>query len=720
MARWDDADRRQADLNPPLGYPGGSCHLQDRIRQEIRNPSLEHDLIENHLSGKDKKPQTQAEHAIYDELPEGPVRGTSFRKVVFDEHAQYRMDQRGVTIPEVFAVLREFQKEWAKERSRGDMAKTRLLQQPREFEIQHKGLVVMARPLTFFDPKSNPNPVLRIRTVFPTGSSSVGKPTDNCPTFEGWSREYPEHGLDRILPARVAARYVEAIRTPPVPGVKTLVTDKSEKGLPTDIDREKQVALPPGSATPGGEGRVIPRFEYNTPDADSDIQPRTLGLPGDQYGHPVKEDYGYLTMRTMTSAEIAVRTTMLRLSGWMRFKDHFPGVRSPLFHATTGPRAANIVLRGEGLKADSGFSNYGGQVGMSTSRDLGFLLGGDFGKVILVFDRADLERRFRIEPVQHPTAPDEYEERVYADRIPASLIRGVILNFDPLRSEIEEWRSAVDIPVVYREGYQGPFIKAAEATPMDKEAYKQRWRPGKRQRRSRGRERQRRKKNYRKNRQKRKRQSRRWRQRNKNKSSFKRSQKRRRTQNRRRRMASVTRVAHAHRDRMASVLTVPDIAFLIGPEEYLGYVHSISPMTGMVTIELDDVTAPPLDSLPVELLMRMAVFLTEEDIDAFYDLVDVEIGPEAYAELDEDLVRDCARRYDRDPDADDFREDCFAASGEYALDAMSADQLDAITQGIIEGFTEGGHARSLEDADNEDIPDEYAPPLFYGEVNVER
>ena len=565
MARWDDADRRQADLNPPLGYPGGSCHLQDRIRQEIRNPSLEHDLIENHLSGKDKKPQTQAEHAIYDELPEGPVRGTSFRKVVFDEHAQYRMDQRGVTIPEVFAVLREFQKEWAKERSRGDMAKTRLLQQPREFEIQHKGLVVMARPLTFFDPKSNPNPVLRIRTVFPTGSSSVGKPTDNCPTFEGWSREYPEHGLDRILPARVAARYVEAIRTPPVPGVKTLVTDKSEKGLPTDIDREKQVALPPGSATPGGEGRVIPRFEYNTPDADSDIQPRTLGLPGDQYGHPVKEDYGYLTMRTMTGSQ-----------------------------------------------------------------------------------------------------PDDDDDG------------------------------------------------------MDKEAYRQRWRPGQRQRRSRGRERQRRKRNYRKNRQKRKRQSRRWRQRNTNKSSFRRSQKRRRTQNRRRRMASVTRVVHAHRNRLASVLTVPDIAFLIGPEEYLGYVHSISPMTGMVTIELDDVTAPPLDSLPVELLMRMAVFLTEEDIDAFYDLVDVEIGPEAYEDLDEDLVRDCARRYDRDPDADDFREDCFAATGEYALDAMSADQLDAITQGVIEGFTEGGHARSLEDADNEDIPDEYAPPLFYGEVNVER
>lgn len=572
--------RKQADLSPPLGYPGGSCHLQERIQNEVRSPDLARQLVEDHLSGKDKKPHTKAEHAIYDELPEGPVRGTSFRKVIFDEHAQYRMDQRGVTVPEVFEALRAFQKEWAKERSRGIETKTRLLQQPREFEFQHAGLVVVARPLTFFDPKSNPNPVLRIRTVFPLSGGSVGKPTDNCPTFTGWSREYPEHGLDRILPARVAQRYMEALRTPPVPGVKTLVTDKSEKGLPTDIDREKQVNLPPGSATPGGAGRVIPRFEYNTPDADTKITPRTMGLPGEQYGVPTKYDYNGLTMRTMTGA----------------------------------PDCAD-----DGLDEET-------TCGCSAEDDEG----------------------------------------------------------------------------------------------MDKEAYKQRWRPGKRQRRSRGAERAKRRRQYRRNRPKRRQQSRRWRQRNKNKSSFRRSQKRRRTQNRRRRVASVTRVSQAFQNRMASVLTVPDIAFMIGPEEFLGYVHSISPMTGMVTIELDEPGAPPLDSLPVELFMRMAVFLTDEDIDAFYDLVDVEIGPEAYEDLDEDLVRDCARRYDKDPDSDEFKADCFAATGENSLDAMSADQLDVITQAIVGDFVEGGHARSLEDADNEDIDDVFSPALFYGEVDVER
>lgn len=600
-----------------------------------------------------------------------------------------------------------------------------------------------------------------------------------------------------------------ALKMPAEPGVKTLVRDDSAKGLPTDLDRTKEQNLPlPGSATPGGAGRDIPRFEYNTPDNDIDKRPRTLGVPGEEYGHPVKDDYGYVTRRTMTSAEIAVRTAMLRLSGWMRFKGHFPGVRSPLFHATTGPRAANIVLRGEGLKADSGFSDYGGQVGMSTSRDLGFLLGGDFGKVILVFDRADLERRFRIEPVQHPTAPDEYEERVYADRIPASLIRGVILNFDPLRSEIEEWRSAVDIPVVYRESYQGPFIKAAEATPMEKEAYRQRWRPGQRQRRQRGRSRQKSRQYYRRNKTQLRRKAKLWRRKNKNKGAFKQSNKRRRRQVRTRRgslepMRVVERFLEARGDfapaterggtdgkrqreqtpeekredakyyqrnkarrnnqskrhyktqcrpnnrcmkrrerwqedpgfyergrprqrREAGLLTVPEIAFGIGPDMALGYVRSISPMTGMVTFDLDPEDGPTIwESLPVEVFLRVAAFLSDEDIDAFFELVDAEIGMEAYEDLDEEGLRACAALYDKDPDSDEFRGQCFDLTGEEDLGKLSAEQMDQVNDQLVLGILEGGgEPRSSEPEGraegDETIAPEYDPHLYYGEVEMQK
>lgn len=87
-----------------------------------------------------------------------------------------------------------------------------------------------------------------------------------------------------------------------VPGISTVVSDKSKLNLPTDIDREKESVLPPGSAHPGSGGRDIrQRFEFNTPDNDIDKRPRTKGVEGDQYGNPSKDDTAGVTRRTMTA-----------------------------------------------------------------------------------------------------------------------------------------------------------------------------------------------------------------------------------------------------------------------------------------------------------------------------------------------------------------------------------------------------------------------------------
>jgi hypothetical protein len=88
-------------------------------------------------------------------------------------------------------------------------------------------------------------------------------------------------------------------------GVKTLVNEDSSLGLPSNLDREPDSALPlPGSATPGGEGRDIGKFEMNTPDSRSDIQPRTLAEPGEERGHPVNDSTVTLQRRTMTSCVV--------------------------------------------------------------------------------------------------------------------------------------------------------------------------------------------------------------------------------------------------------------------------------------------------------------------------------------------------------------------------------------------------------------------------------
>ena len=160
-----------------------------------------------------------------------------------------------------------------------------------------------------------------------------------------------------------------------------------------------------------------------------------------------------------------------RRASWMKAKRFFPGVRNPLFHATTGPRAANIALRGEGIKSNSGFSNFGlGNVdaSISFSRDLNFLLKGGFGNVVFVLDRDELNRKFPVVPHAYHNWEDEYEERVFTDKIPASMIRGVIFRYKPLRFEFDEWESKVSYPVAYIDGREwGP--RTATLSDSEKE-----------------------------------------------------------------------------------------------------------------------------------------------------------------------------------------------------------------------------------------------------------
>ncbi len=93
-----------------------------------------------------------------------------------------------------------------------------------------------------------------------------------------------------------------ALRIPPKPGIQTYVSETSALGLPTWTDDYEDPTSLPGSATPGGAGRVIPQFSYNGPDSESDITPRTLGIPGEEWGHPVNDTYNTVTRRVVESS----------------------------------------------------------------------------------------------------------------------------------------------------------------------------------------------------------------------------------------------------------------------------------------------------------------------------------------------------------------------------------------------------------------------------------
>jgi hypothetical protein len=86
---------RISDLNPPLGYPGGVCHTKRRIEDNIRNPKLKRQLVRIVQEGQ-AIPDSYT-HNIYD-LEFERVGDKTFKRMKITTHAQFRMDQRGVTI----------------------------------------------------------------------------------------------------------------------------------------------------------------------------------------------------------------------------------------------------------------------------------------------------------------------------------------------------------------------------------------------------------------------------------------------------------------------------------------------------------------------------------------------------------------------------------------------------------------------------------------------
>ena len=105
-----------ADLMPPLGDPGGTCHVVRRIVDEIRDPKLERQLRTRVEEGEDLT--NNEARKIY--TPKETAGAWKY-KMNLSSHAQYRMDLRGITEPEVRKTLDGAFREINTEKSRGDM-----------------------------------------------------------------------------------------------------------------------------------------------------------------------------------------------------------------------------------------------------------------------------------------------------------------------------------------------------------------------------------------------------------------------------------------------------------------------------------------------------------------------------------------------------------------------------------------------------------------------
>jgi hypothetical protein len=94
----------------PLGIPGGPCHIIRNIEEERLPDRIKGELIEDIQRGKELS-NAQADK-IYDPK-KIPTKIDLFSQLELTAHSQYRMDQRGITVPEMQKALDEFSRWYA-------------------------------------------------------------------------------------------------------------------------------------------------------------------------------------------------------------------------------------------------------------------------------------------------------------------------------------------------------------------------------------------------------------------------------------------------------------------------------------------------------------------------------------------------------------------------------------------------------------------------------
>ena len=171
----------------------------------------------------------------------------------------------------------------------------------------------------------------------------------------------------------------------------------------------------------------------------------------------------------------------------------------------------------------------------------------------------------------------------------------------------------------------------------------------------------------------------------------------------------------------ADVLTSSEIAFVAGKDLRLGFVRGISTMTGWVTYKLG---SGRIASMPLPAFWHSVVFLEEYDLDAMFELVDVEIGLEAYdMQLDVDQMRMCMDMLEQDGNSEAFQAMCMAETGIASIDAMTADQLESVASRLIGDVLMGGgrqiHKQPEGDQfprDDDDTDGDGKHSLYFGQV----
>jgi hypothetical protein len=509
-------------------------------------------------------------------------------------------------------------------------------------------------------------------------------------------------------------RRVSWIPMEALPGVSTVVTEKSKEGLPTDEDREKEQVLPPGSATTnsprmaekneiGDDIRALPQPSYNTPDADSNIseRPRTLGIPGGKDkkvnpnavgvpgSHdgetPVKNDYGYVTRRDMGRTGYARRMpwkrqkrqrTWKKLTDQRRYKKSVPRTKTRMKQWYQRVRRNRTFLDRRQRYRDN-TKKYKRQRVAHELYHFILLPDMEIGHLDNITPNGEVE--FTLEdgaawslPVGsflYLAQPATDEDEAFLDAIIDELPEGVDL--EPAPEDVETVAAFIgfdltpyDLDSMDEEQLDG-LLEAMVDDASVKTAYHG-LNPGVRRHRQKGPSRRRRHMSYRRNRSRARTQGRRWYQKNKRKAPFK------------RRRVLRKRSPNRYKLRYAST---DGLAFVVGPSLDLGLLVSL---TSEGTAIVDVPARGGLVEVGIMALLYSVVFVEEEDLEGVFRTIDETLGEEAYTDLTPEDVRECAILNDVDPDSPAFEALAAHVIGARGLGHAGVDDLGRLCEALVD------------------------------------
>lgn len=656
---------RQADLSPPLGLYGGPCLVVERIEGEVRNPKLKHDLSEKVENGH-KLTNSEAAKVYTVESERG---GGLFRHIRITPHAQYRMDQRGITVGDVRVALNHFSKklnDWKSQGSYDYTLAARAIQGRETYEwIDEKlgdlvvvftgyGRGVLDIVTVYWKGIPDPRPATcglhpRHAGIQPErdfGTQTWVK-TDKPTKSDTDDGKYPTRGLPSPPWSKSKPKGPQVFNMP------------GESGSNSDGTIHKDKVRTPG--VPGGQydgGKTHPTKDYNetgiTPNrrpgltAEGDFQ--DLWFDEDSLGD--REASSYQPQFSSPHPSGSDRQREQKGQAKKYFQKRYNRLRGSILR--------NVKQRHNRLKHNNRYMNKREKLKEQPERHERRPGGGPS----TISERSQQERdeqgsrndrkrqAFALIPFHHfPSG----EYGVIREISPCGFVHFIIQGgrgvaefetffdeviLDEVRikdlfdymDEVFEWsvsedEAASDEPVtdaLFEAWVEGRLPKLVYA------GFQLRRRPRVRQRRQKGRDKVQQRRQYMRNRAKAKLRSRKRYKRLKKNPMFKKQQRIRRKHPER------------FKRRLGAVLTAPEIAFVFIEDGLpLGYVRNISGMTGLVTFYLGESGSRLLHSEMLADFMRRAVFLSDEDIEAMYDLIDAEIGLEAYDdqldELDSDL-----------------------------------------------------------------------------------